>query len=267
MSWHGRERLIRFAMSHRKQAHALVIDQQPLQGQVSSHKERGRKCIDPPAVVRLVSEACQEYMSLLESPTLCMCANLVHENNDNEVYTPNHLALAGQVVSSLFKFRDQDDKVQGYFVFGDLSVKVPGTFRLRLTLLDVTSNGAQCHASIFTNAFKVYAATDFPVIPLESTPLSRCLSNQGARVRLHRPVPCIGVRKRSFMDDDAVTHDHNTSPPHTPPPLEMGLRPIEKILPFFHDEPIQLPPIKRQSITRPWYEESTSTFLRPFLLP
>ena len=38
-----------------------------------------------------------------------MCANLAHPTDDDEIYTPNHNALSGQTVSSMYKLKDIDN--------------------------------------------------------------------------------------------------------------------------------------------------------------
>lgn len=85
-----------------------------------------------------------------------MCANLAHPYNDDEIYTPNHNALCGQTVSSMYRLKDIDNLGMytasllhhmlimltidgGFFILGDLSVKVQGQFRLKLTLFEITS--------------------------------------------------------------------------------------------------------------------------------
>ena len=87
-----------------------------------------------------------------------MCANLAHPYNDDEIYTPNHNALCGQTVSSMYRLKDIDNMGTyiaslfrimhhmliiltidgGFFILGDLSVKVQGQFRLKLTLFEIT---------------------------------------------------------------------------------------------------------------------------------
>ncbi|KAI8883973.1 hypothetical protein K501DRAFT_183310 [Backusella circina FSU 941] len=114
-----------------------------------------------------------------------MCANLVHPDDDNEIYTPTHNALSGQIVSSMYKLKDINDLDGAFFIFGDLSVKVEGCFRLKLSLFEITLTGAVCLNSIFTDPFIVYSAKKFPGV-LESTFLSRSFSDQGARIRLRK---------------------------------------------------------------------------------
>ena len=60
-----------------------------------------------------------------------------------------------------------------------------GQFRLKLTLFEITLNGAVSLKSIFTNGFTVYSAKSFPGV-LDSTFLSRSFSDQGARIRIRK---------------------------------------------------------------------------------
>ncbi|ORY94722.1 velvet factor-domain-containing protein [Syncephalastrum racemosum] len=114
-----------------------------------------------------------------------MCANLAHPTNDDEVYTPNHNALSGQTVSSMYKLKDINNNDGGFFILGDLSVKVEGCFRLKLTLFEITLSGAVSLQSIFTSPFTVYSFKNFPGL-LDSTFLSRSFSDQGARIRIKK---------------------------------------------------------------------------------
>ncbi|KAI9032876.1 velvet factor [Phycomyces nitens] len=114
-----------------------------------------------------------------------MCANLAHWSNDNEIYTPNHNALSGQAVSSLYKLKDIDNHDGGFFIFGDLSVKVEGRFRLKFTLFEITASGAKASVAMFSEIFTVYSARSFSGM-LDSTFLSRTFSDQGARIRIRK---------------------------------------------------------------------------------
>ncbi|KAI7862696.1 velvet factor [Spinellus fusiger] len=114
-----------------------------------------------------------------------MCANLTHSEDNNEVYTPNHNALSGQAVSSLYKLKDIDNNDGGFFIFGDLSVKVEGRYRLKFTLFEITNAGAVAGQVIFSNPFVVHSTRTFPGV-LDSTFLSRTFSDQGARIRIRK---------------------------------------------------------------------------------
>ncbi|KAI9481682.1 MAG: velvet factor [Benjaminiella poitrasii] len=114
-----------------------------------------------------------------------MCANLAHPMDDNEIYTPTHNALSGQTVSSMYKLKDIDNYDGAFFIFGDLSVKVEGSYRLKLSLFEITTTGSVCLQSIFTEPFVVYPTKKFPGM-LDSTFLSRSFSDQGARIRIRK---------------------------------------------------------------------------------
>lgn len=73
-----------------------------------------------------------------------------------------------------------------FFIFGDVSVKVEGNFRLKLSLFEITSTGAVClNKHVFTSPFTVYPTKKFPGM-LDSTFLSRSFSDQGARIRIRK---------------------------------------------------------------------------------
>ncbi|KAI9308389.1 velvet factor [Cunninghamella echinulata] len=112
-----------------------------------------------------------------------MCANLVHPEYDNDIYTPAHNCCSGNIVSSLSKFTNSNEQIGGYFVFGDLSIKVSGLFRLKLSLFEITCDGAEYLSSVFTNPFMVYPIKSYPG-PLEPTPLSKLFYSQGAKLRI-----------------------------------------------------------------------------------
>ena len=83
-----------------------------------------------------------------------MCANLLDPTADTSQEPASQTALAGTLVSSLHRLKDVDNMGTpgatssvipllirladgGFFVFGDLSVKVEGQFRLRFSLFEM----------------------------------------------------------------------------------------------------------------------------------
>jgi hypothetical protein len=137
-----------------------------------------------------------------------------NENSPN----PPQQALAGTLVSSLHRLKDIDNTGMaleislglrlmildgGFFVFGDLSVKVEGEYRLRFslfemlkygildTVLELASNVLFSRTevvhikSIVSEPFTVYAAKNFPGMA-ESTFLSRSFGDQGVRLRIRK---------------------------------------------------------------------------------
>ena len=87
-----------------------------------------------------------------------MCVNLRHSHEDDPTPLPTQDSLSGTLVSSLHRLKDVDNlgmhlgSVEhnilawcwlnitsdgGFFVFGDLSVKVEGEYRLQFSLFEM----------------------------------------------------------------------------------------------------------------------------------
>ena len=73
----------------------------------------------------------------LQSPYYFMCCSLYDALEDRPVPVPPSTALAGTLVSSLHRLKDVDNNDGGFFVFGDLSVKIEGDFRLKFSLFEM----------------------------------------------------------------------------------------------------------------------------------
>jgi len=90
-----------------------------------------------------------------------------------------------------------------WFVLQDLSVRTEGSFRLRLSFVNVgppsvTPNGnpsnqnsilntgrAPVLAACFSDVFTVYSAKKFPGV-VESTALSKCFATQGIKIPIRK---------------------------------------------------------------------------------
>ncbi|KAF3207596.1 hypothetical protein TWF191_000985 [Orbilia oligospora] len=129
-----------------------------------------------------------------------MCTNLypaTETPKDNTGASSSYnQALAGTLVSSLHRLKDIDNTDGGFFVFGDLSVKVEGQFRLRFSLFEISSSEVHYIKSITSAPFTVYPMKNFPGMS-ESTFLSRSFGDQGVRLRI-RKEPRTLVRKRAY---------------------------------------------------------------------
>lgn len=96
----------------------------------------------------------------LQSPYYFMCCSLYDATDDRPVPVVPSTALAGTLVSSLHRLKDVDNSGKlgsshaipaiplspgtkssptdgGFFVFGDLSVKIEGEFRLKFTMFEM----------------------------------------------------------------------------------------------------------------------------------
>ncbi|KAF9583931.1 hypothetical protein BGW38_008077 [Lunasporangiospora selenospora] len=188
----------------------LTIRQQPQRGKVCGIKERDRRPIDPPPIVqiKLSDPASDKNKDYLQSPYLFMCCNLVHADNPSgEIVAPAHRVLAGTVVSSLNRLKDIDNSDGGYFVFGDVSVRIEGVFCLRFTLFELIE-GQVVHIMTSTSSpLTIFTPKAFPGM-LESTFLSRSFSDQGVRIRIRKDHH-VKPKKPSIDGQDGSMH----SPP------------------------------------------------------
>jgi len=165
----------------------LTIRQQPERAKVCTSKEKERRPIDPPPIIQLkITDDRQDPLhNYLQSPHLFICVDLCSVNEGASIPGGINNALAGTSVSSLYRLKDIDNSEAGFFVFGDLSVKLEGHFRLRFYLFEV-QKGEVCYLQSITSAvFTVWSAKQFPGM-LDSTFLSRSFSDQGVRIRIRK---------------------------------------------------------------------------------
>ncbi|KAH7151693.1 velvet factor-domain-containing protein [Dactylonectria estremocensis] len=171
----------------------LFIKQAPIHARVAQGKEKvDRKPVDPPPVVQLIDRRVDRRNALY---------NIAENHNELiETAEPPTSYLTGSLASSIHHLKDAGNADGGYFVFGDLSVKQEGTFRLRFTLYDrdtqVEPPSVYFVSEIVTNPFTVYAPKEFPGMA-ESTLLTRSFTDQGVKLRLRKDSRAITTRKRN----------------------------------------------------------------------
>ncbi|KAI9890003.1 MAG: hypothetical protein M1814_004621 [Vezdaea aestivalis] len=168
----------------------LNIRQGPERGRVAGVKEKDRKPVDPPPIIQLRIKDDTDP----QHPYFFMCCNLYDPNHERPAQAAPQTALAGTLVSSLHRLKDVDNADGGFFVFGDLSVKIEGEFRLRFSLFEMRKAEVFHIKSIVSKPFTVYPAKSFPGMS-ESTFLSRSFGDQGVRLRI-RKEPRTMMRKR-----------------------------------------------------------------------
>ncbi|KAH0544568.1 hypothetical protein FGG08_001340 [Glutinoglossum americanum] len=116
----------------------LHIRQGPERARVAGVKEKDRKPVDPPPIIQLrIKDDSDPAQNYLQSPYYFMCCNLYDPLHEQPATSAPHTALAGTLVSSLHRLKDIDNSDGGFFVFGDLSVKLEGEFRLRFSLFEM----------------------------------------------------------------------------------------------------------------------------------
>lgn len=80
------------------------------------------------------------FSSFLQNPYFFMYASLVAPDTDEELHLLRDgktRSTTGSVVSSLYHLKDIDNSDAGFFVFPDLSVRMEGTYRLKLSLFEI----------------------------------------------------------------------------------------------------------------------------------
>ncbi|GAA5840806.1 hypothetical protein JCM9279_001226 [Rhodotorula babjevae] len=175
----------------------LDVRQQPRQARMAGSGEKAdRRPIDPPPIIRLRirrPSARKKPAHLLTDDdlatptlthTLFMFASLVEEDTEQEMFElhgSKTAVVTGSVVSSLFHLRDQS-----CFVFPDMSVRMEGRWRFKMSLYEVSEEGAEFRTSILTDVFQVYSSKRFPGMS-KSTELSRSFAQQGLKLRIRRP--------------------------------------------------------------------------------
>jgi hypothetical protein len=172
----------------------LIIRQHPQRARMCGFGERDRRPIDPPPIIQLKITSGSNTWEEQPSPFYVIHAGLWSpdmEAEQNILYTLNApiRILTGSLVSSGHFLKDINDELTTFFVFPDLSVRIDGKYRLKFMLMDISEPVSRVKATVFSDIFTVYQAKKFPGM-IESTELSRCLSEQGLKIPIrkdHRP--------------------------------------------------------------------------------
>ncbi|KAI9209008.1 uncharacterized protein BJ171DRAFT_419202, partial [Polychytrium aggregatum] len=85
-----------------------------------------RRPIDPPPII----------VTHTYNPYHFMYGSLVSADSDEELHLLRDgktRSTTGSIVSSLYRLKDLDGKEGAYFVFPDLSVRMEGSYRLKVT--------------------------------------------------------------------------------------------------------------------------------------
>ncbi|OAX84384.1 hypothetical protein ACJ72_01247 [Emergomyces africanus] len=188
----------------------LTVRQNPERARVAGGKEKERKPVDPPPIIQLkIDEVKDPGQNYLQSPFYFMCCTLYNATEDRPATTAQSTALAGTLVSSLHRLKDTDNLEGGFFVFGDLSVKIEGEFRLKFNLFEMREvkrcGGARDEVvyikSILSKPFTVSPPKNFPGMA-ESTWLSRSFADQGVKLRIRKEARTLMKRSLTRAEPD-----------------------------------------------------------------
>ncbi|KAK0629042.1 velvet factor-domain-containing protein [Bombardia bombarda] len=204
----------------------LVMRQQPKYARVAIGKEKDRKPIDPPPIVQLRIERDTERL-FLQNPYLILTARLIRSSSKAEDSSPEERQpqpepkendLVGTVVSSLYSLKDTTNVQGGFFVFGDLSVRKEGNYKLEFNLYELKLGDRECWmlSRCISDEFVVYPQKYFPGMA-ESTFLTRSFSDQGVRLRLRKDSRSVTTRKRNVHVAQHVSQFRSQTEPQYDP--------------------------------------------------
>lgn len=194
----------------------LIIRQQPKETLVTqAGKEKNRKPVDPPPIIEMkMKDYPNQYPMYMQNPGVFMCVSLYRADRDEAYGTTIGEALAGTLVSSMHRLKDTTNQESAFFIFGDISCRIAGSFRLRFDAYEFRTDmngqaGVQHLCHMYSEPFDVKLSKDFKGLD-ESTFLSRAFSDQGVRLRLRKDNR--SKRRRSFPSDSVQA----TNPPIRP---------------------------------------------------
>lgn len=195
----------------------IYMKQEPSEALVvAKGKEKARKAIDPPPLVQLeIKPGIDPQKNFLQNPYLFMVVSLYKADRDEPLQGSD--SLTGTLSSSLHRLKDLDNTDMGLFVFGDVSVKMLGTYRLHFRLYEFSPDtfNSQFLTSVTSKKFSVLAPKDFRGMD-QSSHLSRLIADQGVRLRLRKEARAAAGSKRSYPYDSPV----NIAQAHPPLPNE-----------------------------------------------
>lgn len=253
---------------------SMSVKQQPEDALVvKDHKTR--KPLDPPPVIEICVND-DPHNQYLHSPYLFVVASLRKPDDDELVEEAETSLLMGQLCSSLHRLKGPDnEKEVGYFVFGDISIKMTGRFRLRFSLFEFKPSPygpehsyyqflARCDTQVFT----VVSQKEFKGMR-PSTYLSRLFVDQGVKFRLRKEqkganATALGKRQREL---DASSPPREQTSPNKRPMImsEARPQPMPEERPLNTYAPAVYPPGYSGFMPRPSYHQTAQVTQMPQL--
>lgn len=197
--------------------------QQPLAARACGFGERDRRVIDPPPILQMDVDAPnatpEEQKALLRQPYAVVHCTLWDPVNDrDDTAMPGttdkrqQRRLMGTLVASPFVGNDEHDVEGCFFCFPDLSVRTPGTYSLKFSLvtLDPTRMGpgfsSPIRSTVLSAVFHVYNAKDFGGMRA-STELTKRLKHQGCLISVKKGNAKSGGKNGRDDDEDEDDDD------------------------------------------------------------
>ncbi|KAL2064721.1 hypothetical protein VTL71DRAFT_3859 [Oculimacula yallundae] len=198
--------------------YSLTMRQQPVAARACGFGERDRRVIDPPPILQMHVSAphltAPEIRSLITSAyTVIHCILWDSENNCDASAMPGttdkrqQRRLMGTLVASPFVGKDENNEEGCFFTFPDLSVRTPGKYSLKFSLVSLDPKDMGPGSVVFVKSviisddFQVFNAKDFGGMRA-STALTKTLKLQGCLISVKK-----GNTKNSRGEDDDDEED------------------------------------------------------------
>ncbi|KAH8671870.1 velvet factor-domain-containing protein [Tricladium varicosporioides] len=182
--------------------YSIQMRQQPLAARACGFGERDRRVIDPPPILQMRVEdphaTPEDISAMLRQPCAVVhCTLWDPVANKDDTAMPGttdkrqQRRLMGTLVSSPFYGTDEHDVEGCFFTFPDLSVRTPGTYSLRFSLMIIDpmqmrpGNSIPVSSVVFSDPFHVYNAKDFSGMRA-STELTKKLKHQGCLISVKK---------------------------------------------------------------------------------
>lgn len=177
----------------------LVIRQQPQAARACGFGDRDRRAIDPPPIVQMIIESNkmteEEMRAYLCYSGYVMNCTLYDTTGTRDVsampaeYDQHRRKILGSLFTTPFVGYDEFGQEGCFFAFSDLSCRLPGSFRLKFTLVMIQPSMGPGHfpnlVSIVSDIFNVYTAKEFPGM-VASSDLAKRLREQGCIISIKK---------------------------------------------------------------------------------
>ncbi|ORY99223.1 velvet factor-domain-containing protein [Syncephalastrum racemosum] len=175
----------------------LSIRQQPEKARMCSFKEKvDRRPVDPPPIIQVHFSHYDTPRQGIDHPYMFVYATLVDGETNKDLHMTENgtRTMAGTVVQSLHRLKDDYGQEGAFAVFSDINIRVEGWFKLKFTLFDIIGAHVQRLCSVTSALFQVFSPKVFPGMS-ESTSLTRCFADQGVRIRVRKETRTIKRRR------------------------------------------------------------------------
>ncbi|KAJ9119566.1 hypothetical protein QFC22_003275 [Naganishia vaughanmartiniae] len=221
----------------------LVMRQQPERARLCSFKEENdtidRRPVDPPPIVQIIPNRPSSISEMLVHHHFFMKAILVAPHPDfvmngaelsptckhGQLYQELRLpagqeATTGEATQTPEKLQDLAGREGAFCVFGRLSIRMPGQFRLRFVLYETTQFGVKELGFVVSDIFEVFSPKLFGGMR-QSTTLTRHFASQGLKIKLRQDgTSRSGRRKKAqpmesaeiemnALEDKVITNDRH----------------------------------------------------------